>query len=41
MFYEIIGTDKVLGFCDATDDLTDYYAIDEYFEMNYSFTNEA
>ena len=40
MFYEIIGTDKVLGFCDATDDLTDYDAIDAYFEINYNFTNE-
>lgn len=40
MFYEIVGADKVLAFCDATDDLDDYDAIDTYFEMNYLFTNE-
>ena len=40
MFYEIVGADKVLAFCDATDDLDDYNAIDTYFEMNYLFTNE-
>ena len=41
MFYEIVGADKVLAFCDATDDLDDYDAIDTYFEMNYLFTNET
>ena len=34
MFCEIIGADKVLAFCDATDDLDDYNAIDTYFETN-------
>lgn len=41
MFCEIVGADKTLAFCDATDYLDDYDTIDAYFEMNYLFTNEA
>ena len=40
MYIHIIGSDNVLAFCEGTDDINDYVAIDAYFENNYHFTNE-
>jgi hypothetical protein len=41
MYIHIIGSDNVLAFCEGTDDINDYVAIDTYFENNFNFTNEA
>jgi hypothetical protein len=41
MYIHIIGSDAVLAFCEGTDDINDYVAIDTYFENNFHFTNEA
>jgi len=40
MYIHIIGSDAVLAFCEGTDDINDYVAIDTYFENNFHFTNE-
>jgi len=40
MYIHIIGSDNVLAFCEGTDDINDYVAIDAYFENNFNFTNE-
>lgn len=39
MYVHIAGSDDVLAFCEHTDDLNDYDAIDTYFENNFTFSH--